>query len=302
MGYRRGPGSVSAGTLGIMSILVIGSINADLTVRVEQFPQPGETIIGRDAHIFCGGKGANQAVAAAVQGAPVAMVGAVGQDAYGKPSQELLTRANVDLSAVEELEGNSTGLAYICVDDQRENNIVVVPGANAAIDDTYVARYSAKIAEADIVLLQGEIPSSGIEEAMRLAEKHSTRVVINLAPVVDIDPKLFTLADPLIVNQNEKELLEKRLGKSLKDLGCQSVVVTLGSQGSVAYQGPEFAETVIPAAMATQVVDTVGAGDAFAGALTAALINGESLEEACLAGADFAAKVIAKPGAQQSYF
>lgn len=282
-----------------MSILVVGSINADLTVQVENFPQPGETILGRDAQVYCGGKGANQAVAAAVHGVPVAMMGAVGADSYAEPSQELLFKAGVDLSNVSQVEGVSTGLAYICVDDSAENTIVVVPGANGTVDAEYVRAHEEAFAEAEVVLLQGEIPRSGIEEAIRLAEAHGARVVVNLAPVVEIDSDLLKRANPLIVNEHERQILEGRLGVDLTEAGFPSLVVTLGAEGALTFEGEE---TRIPAAPAAAVVDTVGAGDGFVGALTAALLKGASLVDACHAGAAFAAQVIGKQGAQQSYF
>ena len=163
-------------------ICVVGSINADLAVRVARHPLPGETLLGTGALITAGGKGANQAVAAANLGASVSMVGAIGRDSNAQPALEFLKRSGVDLSQVQEVE-SPTGLALITVSEDAENTIVVVPGANATVDKQQVRKAEAAIAEADIVVLQGEIPVSGFAEAVRLA---TGRVMVNLAPVIDV--------------------------------------------------------------------------------------------------------------------
>lgn len=164
-------------------IVVVGSINADLNVHVVRHPKPGETLLGSGGNITAGGKGANQAVAAALQGVQVAFIGAVGNDTYVEPALEYLKSSGVDLSAVATTQ-ETTGLAVITIAADGENNIVVVPGANALVTAEMVASHGSLLADAGIVLLQGEIPADGFKEAV-----HQTtgRVVVNLAPVIEVD-------------------------------------------------------------------------------------------------------------------
>lgn len=183
-------------------IVVVGSVNADLLIRVPRLPGPGETLLARSIEVRPGGKGANQAVAAALLGAPVAIVGAVGNDEHAVAARRGLERSGVDLAGLERLDG-PTGLAIVQVDDAGENSIVVVPGANAAVGAGHIARHHATIATADVVVLQGELPGETIEAAARTVEG---RLVLNLAPVVPIDPEIVRLADPLVVNEHEAAL------------------------------------------------------------------------------------------------
>ena len=170
-----------------VDIVVVGSINADLTVRVRRHPHPGETLLGSGGGITPGGKGANQAVAAALQGGAVAMVGAVGTDAYAEPATEYLRSSGVDMSGVASVD-ETTGLAVITVSDDGENSIVVVPGANATVTADFVEERAPLIESARVVLLQGEIPADGFAAAVRLA---TGRVVVNLAPVIEVDPETY---------------------------------------------------------------------------------------------------------------
>ena len=178
------------------TLTVVGSINADLTSRVKRHPNPGETLLGSGGGITAGGKGANQAVAAAYLGANVAFVGAVGKDPYVEPALKHLRDSGVDLSHVAEVD-DTTGLAIITVSDDGENTIVVIPGANAHVDSAFVQERTAPIEQADIVLLQGEIPADGFAAAVASA---SGRIIVNLAPVVEVDKKALLAADPLLAN------------------------------------------------------------------------------------------------------
>ena len=191
--------------MGILT--VVGSINADLTARVARHPNPGETLMGSGGGITAGGKGANQAVAAAYLGANVKFVGAVGHDPYVEPALKHLRDSGVDLSAVAEVE-DTTGLAIITVSDDGENTIVVIPGANAHVDSHFVASRRDQISEADIVLLQGEIPADGFAAAISSA---TGRVVVNLAPVIAVDKQALLAADPLLANEHEAGLVLDQL-------------------------------------------------------------------------------------------
>jgi len=285
------------------AVVVVGSINADLTVRVPRHPRPGETLLGSGGAVTAGGKGANQAVAAALQGADVALVGAVGEDPYAAPATAILERSGVDLSAVQQVEG-PTGLAVITVDEAGENTIVVLPGANAQVD---VGAHAELIGAAQVVLLQGEIPAEGFAEVVRLARG---RVVVNLAPVIDVPVDALLAADPLLANEHEAGLILEMLGAgiasedpedliaALIDAGFPTVVLTLGARGALV-AGPE-GTTPIPTPQ-VRAVDTVGAGDAFAGALVARLVAGDDLVAAAEHAARVGAFAVTREGAQESY-
>ena len=282
-----------------MSIVVVGSINADLTVNVDRHPFPGETLLGSGGGITPGGKGANQAVAAARLGSEVVLVGAVGEDAHAQEAMHLLIDAGVDLSAVE-VSPKPTGLAVITVAADGENTVMVVPGANGDVGAGVVDKHAALIADADLVLLQGEIPADGFARAVELAEG---RVVVNLAPVIDVDRNALRKADPLIVNEHEAHLV---LGKEASPDVCaeellkefSSVVVTLGADGALV--GESTGITRIPSLSVTSI-DSVGAGDAFTGALCHRLLAGDSLVEAAIFAARVGAFSVTRPGAQPSY-
>ena len=288
------------------TLTVVGSINADLTSRVKRHPNPGETLLGSGGGITAGGKGANQAVAAAYLGANVAFVGAVGKDPYVTPALKHLRDSGVDLSHVAEVD-DTTGLAIITVSDDGENTIVVIPGANAHVDSAFVQERTAPIEQADIVLLQGEIPADGFAAAVAAA---SGRVIVNLAPVVEVDKKALLAADPLLANEHEAGLILDQLGvkassdapkdlaQSLIDAGFNSVVLTLGAEGALVATGGELVD--IPTQKVT-AVDTTGAGDAFAGALCARLLAGDELVQAATFAARVGATSTLRNGAQASY-
>ncbi|CCI82851.1 ribokinase [Corynebacterium otitidis] len=289
-------------------IVVVGSINADLTARVARHPSPGETLIGSGGEITPGGKGANQALAAALQGAAVSFVGAVGDDPQAEAATALLREGGVDLSRVATVSG-PTGLAIITVDDAGENSIIVVPGANADVYEALVDKHRAAIEEAAVVLLQGEIPPAASAAAARAARG---RVVLNLAPVVELDAETVRAADPLVVNEHEAALAAGILGGEAPEgepepeelagrlvaLGVASVVVTLGPRGALVAEGDDLSHVASPS---VEVRDTTGAGDAFTGALAARLEKGEGLLDAAAHACRVGAFATTRPGAQPSY-
>ncbi|WP_235533952.1 ribokinase [Sanguibacter sp. Leaf3] len=195
---------------GRTGVVVVGSVNADLLTTVDQHPRPGETVLGRTLDVLPGGKGANQAVAAAQLGAQTALVGAVGSDQFVEPALAGLQAAGVDLGAVTAVEG-STGIAQVTVSADGENAIVVIPGANASVDDVVVDAYAELVGGAAVVVVQGEIPRTGIEAAARHTQG---RLVVNLAPVVDVDREVLLAADPLVVNEHEAALVLAMLDAS----------------------------------------------------------------------------------------
>lgn len=281
------------------NIVVVGSVNADLTVNVQRHPHPGETLLGSGGGITPGGKGANQAVAAARLGSSVALVGATGNDAHADDAKQLLIDAGVDLTAVE-TSPTPTGLAVITVAADGENTVMVVPGANSEVGAGAVDKHAALIADAELVLLQGEIPADGFARAVQLARG---RVVVNLAPVIEVDREALRKADPLIVNEHEAQLV---LGKKSSPEVCAdellrefpSVVVTLGADGALVGNGGGVVRVASPR---VESVDSVGAGDAFTGALCHRLIQGDSLVEAARFAAKVGAFAVTRPGAQPSF-
>ncbi|GAA3055382.1 MULTISPECIES: ribokinase [Actinomycetes] len=300
-----------------MGVVVVGSINVDLIVRARRHPAPGETVLGRDLEVRPGGKGANQAVAAAARGASVTFIGAVGSDEFAEPAQSGLRAAGVDLTGLVTVAA-PTGLAVVTVDDGGENSIVVIPGANTELDRDAVAGHEARLSQAAVVVLQGEIPREGVEEAARLAQG---RVVLNLAPAVEVSAATLRRADPLVVNEHEAvhaaALLAGSRGSTpgaaeapvggglaaMRELvsdGVPSVVMTAGAAGAYlgrSLPGPGVEVTHVPAP-AVDVVDTTGAGDAFVGALAAALDADASVEEAVRRGVRAGADAVRTTGAQ----
>lgn len=287
-------------------IVVVGSINADLSTRVVRHPRPGETLPGSGGRFSPGGKGANQAAAAALLGADVALVGAVGSDPPAEAALRVLRRAGVDLAAVAVTE-ESTGLAVITVSEDGENTIVVVPGANATVGAAYVERHVDLIAGAEVLLMQGEIPAEGFQRAAELA---TGRVVVNLAPVVPVDRAALLRADPLLANEHEAGLVLAQLGAAapgreprelataLLEQGFASVVLTLGAAGALVAVPGHLTEIPTPQVKA---VDTTGCGDGFAGALVGRLAEGEDLVSAAHYAARVGAFAATRPGAQDSY-
>lgn len=290
-------------------VVVLGSLNADVFARVARHPRPGETVLGSGGEVRAGGKGANQAAAAALAGARVVMVGAVGDDAYAAVATGNLVGAGVSMDGVRTVAG-PTGLALITVSADGENSIIVIPGANAAVGEPELAQLDS-LGAGDVVVLQGEVPVAAVTAAARAAAERGARVVVNLAPVVALPADVLRLADPLVVNEHEGEgalrlldadpagLSPDELCARLREQGVPSVVMTLGGAGAIIAAGTPPA-TRIPAEEVT-VVDTTGAGDAFAGALAAGLCNGEDLIDAARRATRFAAEAVQHEGAQDSY-
>lgn len=288
-------------------VTVVGSINVDQVVRVTRHPVPGETLLGTGLSLLPGGKGANQAVAAARLGADVSMVGAVGADAAAALATTLLLDAGVNLQSVSTVAG-PTGLAVISVAEDGENTIVVIPGANGSVSAEVVLAEHQRIANASVLVLQGEIPAASIAAATQLA---TGRIVLNLAPVVTIDPAVIRSANPLVVNEHEGELVyaqlvpggarpadDHDLVAALRAQGIASVVLTRGSRGAIC---SDEAGTFSVPAPRVNVVDTTGAGDAFVGALSARLAAGDSLRDASAFAARVGAFSVQAHGAQSSY-
>ncbi|MES0809900.1 ribokinase [Roseibium sp. SCPC15] len=283
-------------------ITIFGSINLDLVVAVPRLPSAGETVAGPDHQTFPGGKGGNQALAARRAGAKVAMVGAVGKDAFAEPALENLRNDGVDLSGVRTLDG-TTGLAFIGIDPAGENQIIEAKGANARIDPEWL---ETGLATSNMLMLQGDLPFESFSRALDFARQAGTSIFWNPAPVPE--GSLFSCLDEvhtLVVNETEAAEVARHLSLSgdpvtfVEQLTTpsRSVVVTLGAQGIVSGQGEQRLKLKAPE---IQAADTTGAGDAFCGAMAAALDGGVNFERAVKEGMAAGALACTVTGAQSS--
>ncbi|MEU4152278.1 ribokinase [Streptomyces sp. NPDC026659] len=281
-------------------IAVLGSTNMDLVTYVAKAPQRGETVTGREFHTIPGGKGANQAIAAARCGATVSMIGAVGNDAFGLRLRDTLEHSGVDTDFLRTVEGPS-GTAHIVVDDEGGNSIVVIPGANGTVDHLAPGDEGALTA-ADALLLQLEIPLDGVLAGAEAARRHGVRTVLTPSPAQPLPPELLEATDLLIPNEYEAITLTGRIdpreaATALLDL-VPEVVVTLGEAGSL-YVARGKEPLAVPATVVT-AVDSTGAGDTFAGALAVALAEERPIREALMWASAAAALSVQREGASAS--
>lgn len=289
-------------------VIVVGSINMDLVIRSRKIPQPGETIIGGELGTFPGGKGANQAVAAARLGAEVTMVGRVGADVFAGQLKDNLAVAGVDLAYITEDPQAASGVALIVVDNKGQNSIVVASGANARVTVEDVEAAGGAIAAADALLLQLEIPLEAVQRAAEIAHENGTAVLLNPAPAQPLPDDLLALVDILVPNESETALLtnmpvssQSQMGAAAAELlasGVGAVILTLGERGALLAQGGKTA--LYPAFVVDRVVDTTAAGDAFAGGLAVALAEGLPVADAVLWGNAAGALTVTRAGAQPS--
>jgi ribokinase len=285
-------------------VFVVGSINQDFVLRVERRPAPGETVTDAELSLFPGGKGANQAIAAARLGAEVMMFGRVGEDAFGRDLVKNLRDNSVDTSRIEAIPDAPTGSAFITVTPDGENAIVVSPGANRRFGPKEVETASQDLKRTCMLVAQLEVDVDAVETAARIVADSGGRFLLNLAPPRQVSEAMLRRCDPLVLNEHEAQFLlgdnaedSEESARKILELGPESVVVTLGAAGAILvtkeitqhYPAPEV-----------EAVDTTGAGDAFVGALAAKLSKGTPLEEsvpyAVLAGA----VAVAHEGAQGS--
>jgi ribokinase len=289
-------------------VVVIGSLNMDLVVRVARMPAAGETLAGEGFETAPGGKGANQAVAAARLGAPVVMVGCVGRDAHGHELLQGLAADGIDASRIEARAGAPTGVAVIVVEADGQNRIVLAPGANACLDDAAIdARAGDAIARAAVVVMQLEVPPAAVLRAAQRARAAGVPVLLNAAPARPLPDALWAAIDVLVVNESEAALLSGlpvadaasalAAAAALRARGPRVVVVTLGPLGVAWVDGPQA--HALPAHV-VEAVDTTAAGDTFIGALAVALREGRPLADAVMLGQAASALCVTRRGAQPS--
>ncbi|NGQ96708.1 ribokinase [Brevibacillus sp. SYP-B805] len=287
----------------IPNVVVIGSLNMDIVVEADRPPQMGETVAGNRVHFIPGGKGANQAVAAARLGARTTMIGAVGCDPFGKELLEALRREGIETDTVKTVAGAHTGVASILL-VEGDNQIIVVDGANGHCTREDIDLHRKKIAQADAVLLQLEIPLETVQYAAETAKRQGKTVVLNPAPARPLPDELLRHVDVMIPNESELYLLAEAdegsdletAMRRLQDKGVRTVVATLGARGA-AYLTADGAFGTVPSHK-VEVVDTTGAGDAFNAGFACALASGEPVAEAVGFASKVAALAVTRLGAQ----
>ncbi len=287
-------------------VIVVGSVNVDEVIRVDTMPGPGETVTGGRYERHHGGKGGNQAVAAARLGAAVVFVGAVGTDDFGRGARAALAAEGIDLSRLIELDDEPTGVALILVDRDGENRIAVAGGANMALDSVQVRDALKRLAltREDVVLVGHEIRTGATHEALRLGRIAGATTILNPAPAGGLAGPTLDLADILTPNRGELAVLAGAAGKPGKlakgllgkSPGDRAVLVSLGAEGALLVRSG--GTTAIPAP-AVEVVDTVGAGDALNGALAAGLAAGLGLEAAARRAVTVGGLAVTKAGARE---
>jgi ribokinase len=275
-------------------ITVLGSINMDLVTVTEFMPNQGETLLGQSFSTFPGGKGANQAVAAARLGADVVMLGKVGADLFGSKIIDLLHKENVNENYIEISTEKETGTASIIVSNQ-DNRIIVVPGANNEVTPEWVLDHEEQIKNSDLLLLQLEIPLKSVVKATEIANKHGIPVILNPAPIQKLPIKLLKGVTYLTPNEHEFKQLLNQASKDEIELIKAKSIVTKGEKG-VEFQLNK--QQICLEAMQVEVIDTTGAGDTFNGALAVALTRKQSLGDAVYFATVAASISITKMGAQ----
>lgn len=289
-------------------ILVVGSLNLDYVIEVENMPKAGETIFGKSLKKIPGGKGANQAYAIGKLGGDVAMIGAVGDDDAGQILLNNLKSVNVDTSGIEIVNDNVTGQAYIYVDDNGQNCITVISGANAVVDRDMIDRSMELIDDAEYVVMQLEVPIDTVKYVKDIAISKGKKVIIDPAPAIK-NPDTNLWRGCYIIKPNELELATltgkklnnieeyKKAAIELQKTGADFVISTLGGDGAIAYDGENIKNFDCKK---TTVVDTTAAGDTFTAGLVIGLNEGKSIEEAINFGQSAAAITVSRKGAQTS--
>ena len=290
-------------------IIVIGSSNTDMVIRTRQMPRPGETVLGGDFMMNHGGKGANQAVAAARLGGPTMFIGKVGNDMFGRQTIEMLRNSDIDVTHLGVSQKHPSGIALINVDDSGENSISVASGANADLTPADIDMAEDAISKAALIIMQLEIPVATVTHAARMAKRHGVTVILNPAPAPasPLPAELMENVDIIIPNKTEAEIIsgiritdaesELKAINAIHAMGVGTVIFTLGSAGALLCVDGECKK--IPS-FKVKAVDTTAAGDTFCGALCVALSEGRKLRDAVVFANKAASISVTRMGAQQS--
>lgn len=288
-------------------LTVLGSINADHVISVPHFAKPGETLTGSNYHIAYGGKGANQAVAAARSGAKVNFIGCIGDDDIGTAMKQAFTQDGINTQSIVTVNGQTTGIAMIQVADNGENCIVISAGANACLDEAIVKNFAPEIISSGYLLMQLETPLNAVIQAAKLAKANRTKVILNPAPARPLPDELLKNVDVITPNETEAEILtgitvidEQSAAESARAFhakGIPTVLITLGAKGVYVSQN---GNGEIIAGFRVQALDTTAAGDTFNGAFVTALLEDKSLAEAIRFAHAAAAISVTQKGAQSS--
>jgi ribokinase len=290
-------------------ILVVGSSNTDLIIKVPEIPRPGQTLLGGDFHTFQGGKGANQAVAAARGGGDVVFIASVGNDSYGAESIKGYKLDNINTEDIKICRNHSSGIAMITISNTGENAIAVASGANAELKPEDLDEAEEAFHEAEYMLVQLETPLDTVQKAVELCAEFDTKVILNPAPAAELPDEIISLVDVITPNESEAESLTgvkvqddndaKKASEILHERGIQTVIITLGSRGAFLSDRITGISKMVPG-FKVEAIDTTAAGDVFNGQLAVALAEGFSLEDAVLQSHAAAALSVQKLGAQSS--
>ena len=290
-------------------IVVIGSSNTDLIIKVPEIPRPGETLLGGVFMTFPGGKGANQAVAAARAGGEVVFIAAVGDDAYGEEAINGYRQDDINTAHIKVCKGIPSGIAMITVSEKGENAITVAPGANAELRPEDLEKVEEAIHEADYMLIQLETPLDTVLKAVELCSKLNTRVILNPAPAAELSDGILRKVHIITPNETEAERLTGILvsdeqtaasaADALHERGIETVIITMGAKGAYLSDNESGARLVIPG-FSVQAVDTTAAGDVFNGQLAVSLAEGQEIKRAVVEAHGAAAISVQKLGAQSS--
>ena len=288
-------------------ILVIGSSNTDMTIKLKKIPKPGETVIGGKFSTAAGGKGANQAVAAARAGGNVTFIARVGSDVFGATAVEGFKNDGINVDFVIKDKAEPSGVALIFVDDQGENSIAVASGANAALSPQDIENCSDIISKSDVLLMQLETPIETIKTAAKIAKNNNIKVILNPAPARELDKELLSNVSIFTPNEIEAEFFVgfpitneddvKRAAKKMLEFGIETVIITMGPKGSIIVSN-EITKKI--PAFSVEALDTTGAGDVFNGALAVGLNEGMNISDAVVFASSASALSVTKIGAQTS--